>query len=969
MLVMGYGMVYGADEWWKPYSPPCTERENVFEFTEKPKVRKVAEDRYEITFAVKGYCDVTVAIIDPDPKKELVPGRGVVVRHLGAGVLGPNAPLPFQKNSLKQTLYWDGKDDLGWYMKEPEKLKVRVSLGLKPEFDKLLADYGPHNLPGLVFGIAISEEGAFVFAKAPATHTHAIIRKYGHNGEYLGQLTPPPASMPEEKLAGLSYVEYEPGKRAVHGVDISQMATDCFYLPAINSKLMMSFQPVVVGRKLYFPNSGCAVIERGESLLHYIYTDGSTDVQGIKGIPFVKNGAHLYPRMAVSPDGKRLYVSALGGGGMVDGTQTRPLVVVKDFENIMEYARIFVGKMSTERGREDAVPGSDNESLNNPFGIDCDAQGRVYIADNLNGRIQVFSPEGKWLKTIPVDRPRLIRVHRKSGAFYVTHSARVEGRTVGRLTKFKSFDEPVKVWHIEYPEQEPTPAVLAVDEWTPKPRLWTAGGTVSIAPGGIWGSGPSVRIYEDDGDVPRKIVDFDEIAHKQAGGERWLGRWFGGNVGGSGGAGKLVCDPTRETAYYGNRHIFDLRTGAYLGELYLPGTIDDIAFDKRGYLHAHFNPGFYMQGAGRLDPGRATKRDAKTLVYPEIPYDYGEERKPWMGILPLRDQPGAKFFQDGIGVNMQGDIAVNSNIYYVPKTEDDGFADLMSEWRSKGVSANIGSGGGGKYDAFVALLRNIKEKQKQGEEIYFIKRQPGIPLCASTIWTFDRDGKLRAECAAIISKHIAGVQIDEDGNLYFVASLPRMYGDRHFLCGKGGTFGVKDDKANANPFTGTLLKCKGSGVKFLLRNAPVPLETLPNRNPDLINISFPNVFGPELWTWVENVEWFYAGASPVVHTGCTCPTLRHHTDWYKRSFVPEAYRHSVGILDTAGNLIMHLGKYGNYDSGHGPKSRIPVGGDNIAFFVPRFISGTDNYLTIADWDERLVVLRLNYHVEEIQSIQ
>jgi hypothetical protein len=134
-----------ADDFPKPYSPPCTERENVFEFTEKPKVRMVGPGRYEITFAVKGYCDVTVAMIDPDPKKELVSGRGIVVRHLGAGVLGPNAPSPFQRNSLKQTLYWDGKDDLGFYHKEPQNLMVRVSLGLKPEFDKLLLGKSPKN--------------------------------------------------------------------------------------------------------------------------------------------------------------------------------------------------------------------------------------------------------------------------------------------------------------------------------------------------------------------------------------------------------------------------------------------------------------------------------------------------------------------------------------------------------------------------------------------------------------------------------------------------------------------------------------------------------------------------------------------------------------------------------------------------------------------------------------------------------
>jgi hypothetical protein len=109
---------------WKPYSPPCTERENVFEFTEKPTVQKVGPDKYEITFAVKGYCDVTVAVVD---------AQGRIVRHLASGVLGANAPAPLQRNSLKQTIYWSGKDDLAEYVKEPQSMAVRVQLGITGE--------------------------------------------------------------------------------------------------------------------------------------------------------------------------------------------------------------------------------------------------------------------------------------------------------------------------------------------------------------------------------------------------------------------------------------------------------------------------------------------------------------------------------------------------------------------------------------------------------------------------------------------------------------------------------------------------------------------------------------------------------------------------------------------------------------------------------------------------------------------
>ena len=97
--------------------------------------------------------------------------------------------------------------------------------------------------------------------------------------------------------------------------------------------------------------------------------------------------------------------------------------------------------------------------------------------------------------------------------------------------------------------------------------------------------------------------------------------------------------------------------------------------------------------------------------------------------------------------------------------------------------------------------------------------------------------------------------------------------------------------------------------------------------------------------------------------------MRFYTDWYKRTFVPEAYRHSIGVVDTAGNLVLHIGRYGNFDSGNGPQSRIPVGGDGIAITFNRFVSSTDNYLVFDDHGERLTVLKLNYQAEEIVGIQ
>ncbi|MBA4387139.1 MAG: hypothetical protein C0404_04100 [Verrucomicrobia bacterium] len=816
-------------------------------------------------------------------------------------------------------------------------MKVRVSLGLKPEFDKLLADYGPHCLPPLVFGIAVDENGGYVFAKAMSPHTHAIIRHYDRDGQYVGQLTPPPANIPPEKLGGVGSVEYESGKRAIHGPDIFQMATDAFYIGAVSGKRVAILQPVVMGGRIYYANGGGLDILPGktQSKIFHIGTDGSTDLAGMDGLPFIKGGNHPNPRLAISPDGKQIYMVGLNC----------PAVMVYD---VGGESRVFAGKLG--KGNYNVtqyISDSSNEGFNDPQGIDCDGSGRVYVADTVNSRIQVFEPagssaKGKWLKTIPLDRPQLIRVHRKSGALYVIHAARIEGRSMGRLTKFKSFDEPKEVWHMDFQENEPVPSCMAVDEWSAKPRLWTGGGKIYLSAGGIGGDETRVRIWEDNGIELKKVVDFEELAQKYAG-AKMVGRWNGVGGSGSSGGGTVACDPTREKAYFMSRYIFDLKTGVWDGDAGFPGNVsalvNDISFDKKGYAHLHFSPGHYMPGVARVDPGRK---------FQEVPYDYGLEKEIWRGLLPVRDQPGPKYFQDGVGVNMAGDVAEVCNIYYAPKI-DDGFGNFPKD--------NEFYGGGGKLDSFNKSMRDILEREKKGEEVYSIRRSPGAPVHGATIWTYNRNGEVRDECALIAGGVINGSMIDEDGHMYFVRAKTRMLDGKPFLSGKGGIFGAGKASKASDPFTGTLIKT-GKRAKTLLPNAPVPLEESPARPPEFADGS-----------WMEGAEWMYAGASPIVPDGCcSCPTQRIHLDWYKRVYVPESYRHSVGVLDGNGNLIMHLGSYGNYDSGFGAKSKVPVGGDNIAFYVPRHISGTDNYLVVSDWGERLVVLKLNYQAEESVGI-
>ena len=186
-------------------------REQVFEFAQKPTVTRRG-DRVTIAFETKGFCDVTVAIEEaatgtvPFSRREkgtvplgdrVAPRKGGearrsgpransaergtgtsaslrsqspfprILRHLASGVLGPNAPAPFQKNAKKQTIVWDGKDDLGKYIDEKDHITVRVSLGLKPRLEEYLFD-NPGRFYSPTYGFGVDKEGNLYACSTPA---------------------------------------------------------------------------------------------------------------------------------------------------------------------------------------------------------------------------------------------------------------------------------------------------------------------------------------------------------------------------------------------------------------------------------------------------------------------------------------------------------------------------------------------------------------------------------------------------------------------------------------------------------------------------------------------------------------------------------------------------------------------------------------------------------------------------------
>src|SRR5262249_7185874 len=139
--------------WTALLAAPLAAADNPPTFTKKPTATK-SGDKLKIDFAVDRATDVAVTIED---------GQDKVVRHLAAGVLGANPPEPLMANALSQALEWDGKDDFGKPAADGP-FKVRVRLGMKPEFDGFLM----HNPDGAgeISAVAVGPNGTvYVFHK------------------------------------------------------------------------------------------------------------------------------------------------------------------------------------------------------------------------------------------------------------------------------------------------------------------------------------------------------------------------------------------------------------------------------------------------------------------------------------------------------------------------------------------------------------------------------------------------------------------------------------------------------------------------------------------------------------------------------------------------------------------------------------------------------------------------------------
>jgi sugar lactone lactonase YvrE len=911
-------------------------REETYAFAQKPTLLREG-DRVSIAFETTTFCDVAVAVEQAD---------GRTVRHVVAGVLGPNAPAPLQKNAKKQVVVWDGKNDAGEYVDDKDACLIRVSLGLKPQYEKPLywSPYKPWGRKQPV--VAPAPEGVYVYEGDNVDS----VKLYDHDGNYLRTVYPFPADKLEQVKGLRWHNAAQDGARVAFKEGFYQAT---FLTCGFNS----GFDPATGYGMTHFPQlayswaedapdfpAATAFAVRGTRMalagvlgINRLATDGSSGGMELVGPAcslkvaerLASGGTQerrLSPRSAaLSPDGRTLYLtgycwsddtrfSNMYGGGLrwMNG-------VLRVKMDAQDPPALFAGTMKL-----DEEGGNGPAQLYSPVSVSCDAQGNVYVADAANNRVQVFSPEGTVIESIPTPRPVHVSVNPKNGELFVaTWDMRVfaagwDQKVPPTLTHLGPAGKREVLGTYKLPFLSGVQAGetgyggliyrVEVDTYGETPTVWLTAfatfmhGWYDIKT--LSGQRGAIKVFtlEQGKLAPKK--DFGVEAAKAVTrvdpvtNARQL----------------LTVNPKTGKLYVMESRIassqaleIDPDTGR-TRLLDLPHATDEIAFDMDGHLY--LDTGTCLT---RFDP--ADQR--------EVPWDYGEERANVGGgghgekavsckaalILPgARPLIDEKCFISGFALSPRGMLALHN-------------------WNAEGLAVTAG--------------RSEKSVGETGRK-YQPKSFPGRQRWGET-HVFDRHGTVRYEDAIPGLGFVDGVAIDKDDNLYVLAGAPQ----------------TPDGKRCLNPSSATLIKFKPGRGRIVTagdKRIPVPLKAGEEpREPTQL-----------AGRWVTGAEWLYGGVGFASWEWGS----RFALDLYARTFAPETDHYSVAVLDSNGNLITRIGRYGNADDGRPLEGAAAgtraLGGDEVALMHPCYAGmQSDKRLFISDaGNRRIVSVRLRYAAEE-----
>lgn len=883
-----------------------------YAFETKPAIARQG-DRVTIAFEVKAYCDVTVAIEDLN---------GRILRHLASGVLGPKAPAPFAMNSLKQAVVWDGKDDKGRYIDDKDQIRIRVSLGLKPAFERTLF-WSPQKRWGTsVPAMRATKEGVYVFDN----NTNPTLRLFDHDGNYIRTVYPFPANK-MHRLVGVQTKTFpHDGKR----LPLKYSHPQCALLTTPDLRYG-KFWPT--GGKNGTYARAMDVLPGDPSRIYIVNLrlnrlagDGTTGGLPLSGPQTCyHSGTATVPVIgpssaAVSPDGKWLYLT-----GFLVAHDALHGVVRMDPKGDKE-PELFAGVLR-RRGH-----GTDNKHFKMPTSVACDSRGRVYVGDYLNDRIQVYDSNAKLLATIKTKRPSRVRIHPKTNEIYVFawpvpnyFGDRFRRSRQAFLTHYKalpaSLGQPEEVAQYSFSIAHARRGVTAeIDFWTPTPTVWMA----PAIHGGNWQPLQIRLISLQNGQTTLKRDFAKDIRKKvyryKSPNELRQRIWVNPKTG------KLwVGEYTRPHAVHCKWFKEMIRIDPATGRperVRLPMDAEDVAFDMDGHAYLRSPSGDYIV---RFDPTR----------WREVPFDYGETRGKFISGLVIPGHSDGGAMSGGFSISTKGNIAIHC-AWKVSVDEKDKKPTSVDAKKS--------------HDPFLKHAPEIFPGRWVGHELH----------------VFDKHGRWLFKDALPGIERTDGLHIDKDDFLYMTLNQTRSCkGKRYF-----------------NDISCTFLKAKAGKARILTNTAarvPLPPSEQPERPAEIVG----HALGA---AWLEGGEWMHGAVglngrsvdNSKIGRNCDCIAKSHSDlDLFRRAFVPEVDHYSVIVLDTNGNPIIRIGRYGNVEDGQpliangGPKATRRIGGDEVAIFhAMNVATHTDRRLFISDvGNQRILSVKLGYHAEEVVNLK
>jgi hypothetical protein len=376
------------------------------EFTQKPTVAR-AGDKVTISFELSKTTDVEVAVLAKD---------GTVVRHLAAGQIGgARKTAPPLDAGLKQTLTWDGKDDLG----KPATggpFSVRVRAGLEVAFDGIIGDrriLGPQ-----MFGLATDAEGhVYVATGLGVKKNIPTIKVFDRDGKYVRTIMPFPPTLTPAEIEGFGKPRLRDGRPMPRQHDA--------LCPMLYPGGMAGF----VGGKV---QNGVLWLTNGRGRLCAIRaTDGACIRWGGGAAPAPPHQGPIC--WGVSPDGKQLYLA----GWYVWFKNRKKVQDGKIFKvdpatgKRSTFVEIDVPEKSFWLNEPNGWYNHTNWGRKNGMsaihGLAVDPEGRVYACDRVNQRIAVYNPEGKLLGSTPIEWPDSVALSPNGEELYVTTRRVVDG--------------------------------------------------------------------------------------------------------------------------------------------------------------------------------------------------------------------------------------------------------------------------------------------------------------------------------------------------------------------------------------------------------------------------------------------------------------------------------------------------------------------------------------------------------------